>query len=362
MSRRIGILTGGGDAPGLNAVIRAVVKYAVGQKDWQIVGIEDAFNGLLQTPPRLFDLTPRSCQGLLHRGGTMLGTTNRGNPFAWKMPNGEVVDRGAELAARVREEGLEGLIVIGGDGTQDIGWRLMRDHGIPVIGVPKTIDNDLESTDFTFGFWSAVEVATEALDRLHTTAESHDRVMLLEVMGRTAGWIALYAGVAGGADCIAIPELPYDPDRFADKIRMRRARGRHFTLIVVAEGASPRVGERLPSEVAHGQGNIQAGGAAQTLARLLAERMPIESRVTVLGHLQRGGSPTPFDRVLATRFGTAAVDLIAQDGWGHLVRLDNGSITHIPLEQVAGAPRHVRPDHELIQTARAVGIEFGTAS
>lgn len=359
MSHRIGILTGGGDAPGLNAVIRAVVKYAVGQLGWQVIGIKDAFNGLLESPSQLVELTPRSCQGLLHRGGTILGTTNRGNPFAWRMPDGSVVNRGAELAARIREERLEGLIVIGGDGTQEIGWTLMREHGIPVIGVPKTIDNDLESTDFTFGFWSAVEVATEALDRLHTTAESHDRVMLLEVMGRTAGWIALYAGVAGGADCIAIPELPYDPERFAEKIRMRRSRGRHFTLIVVAEGACPQEGTSQPSAVEHGKGQIQAGGAAQTLARLLAERLPIESRVTVLGHIQRGGSPTPFDRVLATRFGTAAVDLIASGGWGNLVRLKNGSITHCPLEQVAGAPRHVDPQHELIETARAVGIELG---
>ena len=359
MSRRIGILTGGGDAPGLNAVIRAVVKYGVGQKNWQVVGIEDAFNGILDAPYRLIELNPRSCQGLLHRGGTMLGTTNRGNPFSWKQEDGSVIDRGAELADRIRAEGLEGLIVIGGDGTQAIGWQLMREHGIPVIGVPKTIDNDLESTDFTFGFWSAVEVATEALDRLHTTAESHDRVMLLEVMGRTAGWIALYAGVAGGADCIAIPELPYDPDRFAEKIQKRQRRGRHFTLIVVAEGARPREGDSLPGAVQHGKGHIKAGGAAQTLARLLSERMPIESRVTVLGHLQRGGSPTPFDRVLATRFGIAAIDLIDQDLWGNLVRLENGSITHISLEKVAGAPREVDPKHELIQSAKAVGIEFG---
>ena len=213
-THRIGILTGGGDAPGLNAVIRAVVKYAVGKLHWQVVGIEDSFNGLLEVPRRLQDLTPQSCRGILHRGGTILGTTNRGNPFSFPDGNGGEVNRGAELAAAIKDEGLEGLIVIGGDGTQAIGLQLMDEYGIPVVGVPKTIDNDLSATDLTFGFISAVEAATDALDRLHTTAEAHDRVMLLEVMGRDAGWIALWAGVAGGADCIAIPEVAYDPERF----------------------------------------------------------------------------------------------------------------------------------------------------
>ncbi len=358
-SHRIGILTGGGDAPGLNAVIRAVVKRAVGQLHWQIVGIEDSFNGLLHEPHNIHNLTPRSCQGLLHRGGTILGTTNRGDPFDFPTANGERVDRSGELAAAIREEGLEGLIVIGGDGTQAIGWRLMQEHDIPVIGVPKTIDNDLASTNFTFGFWSAVGVATEALDRLHTTAESHDRVMLLEVMGRTAGWIALYAGVAGGADCIAIPEIPYDPDRFVAKIRQRRSRGRPFTLIIVAEGARPMDGRSLPVCESHGKGTILAGGAAQTLARLLAERDSAESRVTVLGHLQRGGSPIPFDRVLATRFGIKAVELVMEDRWGELVCLESGRITSSPLEQVTDAPRRVSPDNPMLSTARAVGIELG---
>ncbi|MDP6933618.1 MAG: 6-phosphofructokinase, partial [Myxococcota bacterium] len=225
-THRIGILTGGGDAPGLNAVLRAVVKRAVGQLHWQVIGIEDTFNGLLENPPRLQALTPRSCQGLLHRGGTILGTTNRGDPFDYPVPGGGWGDRSEEVARAVEREGLEGLIVIGGDGTQRIALRLTEQHGIPIIGVPKTIDNDLSATDFTFGFMSAVDIATEALDRLHTTAEAHDRVMLLQVMGRDAGWIALYAGVAGGADCIAIPELPYDPERFCEKIRQRRSHNR----------------------------------------------------------------------------------------------------------------------------------------
>lgn len=360
MSRpRIGILTGGGDAPGLNAVIRAVVKYGVGQHHWQIVGIEDSFDGLLESPRRLVNMTPVRCQGLLHRGGTMLGTTNRGDPFAYPDGQGGEVNRSVELAAAIADEGLEGLVVIGGDGTQNIAMRLMREHGVPVIGVPKTIDNDLACTDFTFGFWSAVEVATEALDRLHTTAESHDRVMLLEVMGRTAGWIALYAGVAGGADCIAIPELPYDPARFCAKIRARRAKGRHFTLIIVAEGAAPAAGEATPGVVAHGKGTIASGGAAQTLARLISENIDVESRVTVLGHLQRGGSPVPFDRVLATRYGVHAAKLVEGGHWGRMVALSDGEIVSVPLEDAAGPPRLVSVDDPLIAAARATGIELG---
>jgi 6-phosphofructokinase 1 len=357
-THRIGILTGGGDAPGLNAVIRAVIKDGVGRRHWQVIGVEDAFNGLLSDPRRTVDLTPVTCQGLLHRGGTILGTTNRGDPFAWTTPAGPV-DRSAELARAVRAEGLEGLIVIGGDGTQRIALRLMQEHGIPVIGVPKTIDNDLEATDFTFGFWSAVDVATEALDRLHSTAESHDRVMVLEVMGRDAGWIALYAGVAGGADCIAVPEIPYDPDLFCEKIRVRRSRGRHFSLIVVAEGASPADVELETGAVPHGLGSIHKGGAGEELARQLTRRMDLDVRVTVLGHLQRGGGPIPYDRVLATRFGVKAVELIAAGRWGEMVRMERDLITSVPLAEAAGRPRLLDPRHPLVADARAVGISFG---
>ncbi|MCK6504762.1 ATP-dependent 6-phosphofructokinase [Myxococcota bacterium] len=360
-THRIGIMTGGGDAPGLNAVIRAVVKYAVGELHWQVVGIEDAFNGLLEHPRRLQDLTPKSCKGLLPQGGTILGTTNKGDPFAWPDGNGGVRDRSAELAEAIREEGLEGIISIGGDGSQAIGWRLMQEQGVPIVGVPKTIDNDLAATDFTFGFWSAVEVATEALDRLHTTADAHDRVMLLEVMGRTAGWIALYAGVAGGADVITLPEIDYDPERICAKIQQRKDRGRNFTLIVVAEGSTPATGEALPSARRHGRGHIVAGGAAQTLAQHITERLHVETRVTVLGHLQRGGSPVPFDRVLATRFGVRAVELIEQGRWGRMVRLRDGMITDVPLAEVARDPRIVSLDHPLFDAARKVGIEFGAA-
>jgi len=358
-THRIGILTGGGDAPGLNAVIRAVVKYAVGKLHWQVVGIEDSFNGLLEVPRRLQNLTPQSCRGILHRGGTILGTTNRGNPFSFPDGQGGEVNRGEELAQAIRDEGIEGLIVIGGDGTQAIGLQLMDDHGIPVVGVPKTIDNDLSATDLTFGFISAVEAATDALDRLHSTAEAHDRVMLLEVMGRDAGWIALWAGVAGGADCIAIPEIAYDPDRFVDKIRERRMRGRHFTIIVVAEGAAPAEGESLPSEIPHGKGRIRTGGAAQTLAQLITERIDVETRVTVLGHLQLGGGPVAFDRVLATEFGVKAVELILAGRWGDMVRLSAGEVSSVPIRDAVAAYRTVEDDHPLIGAGRSVGIEFG---
>ena len=353
-THRVGLLTGGGDAPGLNAVIRAVVKHAVGGLNWQMVGSEDSFDGFLSDPRRMVQLSPVSCQGLLHRGGTMLGTTNRGDPFAYPSPDGGTVDRSAELAAAIREEGLEGLIVVGGDGTQRIASRLMQTHGIPVVGVPKTIDNDLSSTDFTFGFWSAVGVATEALDRLHTTAESHERVMILEVMGRDAGWIALYAGVAGGADCIALPELPYKVDRFIEKIQARRRRGRPFTLIVIAEGAQP---ERSTDLDGLPPGLPQ--GAGHRLGHLIRDRSDAEVRVTVLGHLQRGGGPIPFDRVLATRFGVHAVELVRAGHWGRMVRLKDGLVTSVPLEDAAGPARLVQTDHPLIETARAVGIELG---
>jgi phosphofructokinase-like protein len=353
-THRIGILTGGGDAPGLNAVIRAVVKHAVGNLHWQVVGSEDSFNGFLEEPRRLVDMSPVSCQGLLHRGGTVLGTTNRGDPFAYPGADGTLIDRSADVAKVMEEEGLEGLIVIGGDGTQRIAHRLMQTHNIPVVGVPKTIDNDLATTDFTFGFWSAVEVATEALDRLHTTAEAHDRVMILEVMGRDAGWIALYAGVAGGADCIALPEIPYDVDRFVEKIRQRQRRGRQFTLIVVAEGAFSTDGPP-PDD---GQPKWHRS-AAHHLADRIRERLSAEVRVTVLGHLQRGGSPVPYDRVLATRFGVHAVELVRLGRWGEMVRLERDDITSVPLSEAARDPRLVDVHHPLLQTASKVGIELG---
>ncbi|MCB9759203.1 MAG: ATP-dependent 6-phosphofructokinase [Alphaproteobacteria bacterium] len=355
-THRVGILTGGGDAPGLNAVLRAFVKRAVGQLRWDVIGIEDSFNGLLERPFRVVDMTLKSCSGLLARGGTVLGTTNRGDPFSF---GPDKRDRTAEIVDAMADLDLEGLVVIGGDGTQKIGLRMMRERGVKVVGVPKTIDNDLSATDTTFGFHSAVSVATEALDRLHTTAESHDRVMLLEVMGRDAGHIALHAGLAGGADCIVIPEIPYDVDRICRKIDKRRGVGRMFTLIVVAEGATPRQGA-ADAGVEHGaKGRILPGGASMALARALAERREVDVRVTVLGHLQRGGSPIPYDRILATRLGVGAVDLVDQERWGEITVLRDGHVIGVPIEDAVRVYRRVDPAGEMVRTARAVGIEFG---
>lgn len=355
--RRVGICTGGGDAPGLNAVIRAFVKHGVRDLGLEIVGIEDAFDGLLDRPRRLIPLDLRSCQGLLHRGGTMLGTTNRGDPFSWSKSGDAPSDRAAELKAAADEEGIEGIVCVGGDGSQAIAARLMVQHGLKVIGVPKTIDNDLEATDYTFGFFSAVDVATDALDRLHTTAESHDRVMFLEVMGRDTGHIALYSGIAGGADVILIPEIPWSPERVADKILQRKALGRPFTLIVVAEGALPAYASSLSRKDRKAMLQSRGGAAAIAMAELSA-LVDAEMRSTVLGHIQRGGSPIPFDRILATRFGVCAADLVAAGRWGEMVRLRDNRVDGVPIEQAAHT-RFVDIHGEIVSVARATGIEFG---
>ncbi|MEZ4241340.1 MAG: ATP-dependent 6-phosphofructokinase [Myxococcota bacterium] len=357
MALRIGISTGGGDAPGLNAVIRAFVKHGCRDLDLEVIGIEDAFDGLLCEPRRLMPLDLKSCQGLLHRGGTILGTTNRGDPFAYPTPSGPI-DRSRDLAAAAREAGLQGIVCIGGEGTQGIALRLMRETGLPVIGVPKTIDNDLGATDVTFGFASAVDVATEALDRLHTTAESHERVMFLEVMGRDTGHIALHAGIAGGADVILLPELPYDPERVAAKIQQRIDLGRPFTIVVVAEGAVPNDCTSLDLRQRHARIH-EGGGAASLAVSRLRAHCAAEMRVTVLGYLQRGGSPIPQDRILATRFGVAAADLVAQGRWGEMVCLRNGQVIGVSIEEAVRSLRTVDLDGELVRVARATGIELG---
>ncbi len=359
MKRRVGICTGGGDAPGLNAVIRAFVRDAVEQRGWEVVGIADSFNGLLEQPHRLIPLSPDATRGLVRRGGTILGTTNRGNPFSYTRANGEKVDVAPELAKAVKEERLEGLVCIGGDGTQAIALQLMREVGIPVVGVPKTIDNDLSATDYTFGFQTAVDIATDALDRLQTTAESHDRVLFLEVMGRDAGHIAVEAGLAGGADIILVPEIPYDVERVAQCIRERAEKGRGFSVVICAEGA-------LPAEEAMGKSKEErwerlrdGGGAANIAMQSLRGRVTAEMRTCVLGHIQRGGRPCAFDRVLATRFGVAASRLVDEGRWGEMVRLRNGHVDGVPIEEAIETYKFVDPNGELVRTARAIGVEFG---
>ncbi len=360
--RRIGITTGGGDCPGLNAVIRAVVLRA-SLEGIEVVGIEDGFGGLMSgTDSGVRTLTPREVLPLLDRGGTILGTTNRGDPFSYPGPGGARVDRSAEVVARARELGLDLVITVGGDGTQRIAFDFDA-LGLPVIGVPKTIDNDLAATVETFGFGTAVQVVVDALDRLRTTAESHDRIMLLEVMGRDAGWIALHSGIAGGADVVLLPELPYSAESVAAALRERIRRGHHFSLIVVAEGASA-IGEEVATKAAAGTlGGRQApllGGAGHRAASQIAALLPdLEYRVTVLGHIQRGGTPTAYDRLLASRLGVAAVEAALRGEHGVLVASFPPDIRTVPLADAVNRVRCVDPEGQLVAHARGLGIEFG---
>ena len=359
---RVGLLTGGGDCPGLNAVIRAVVKAGVTHFGFEILGIRDSFNGLLATPYDVDQLTRDSVRGILTKGGTVLGTTNRGDPFAFpvKQPDGSTrfVDRSQELMEAMRILEIDGLICIGGDGTLRITQQL-EEKGAKVVGVPKTIDNDIAATDVTFGFNTAVEVATEAIDRLHSTAESHDRVMVVEVMGRNCGWIALHAGLAGGADAILIPEIPYDVQKVCDKVRRRQAAGRFFSIVVIAEGAFPAGGEPAFVERAVIGGMPRLGGAGAIAADAITKGTGLETRVTVLGHLLRGGTPSSYDRLLATRFGTAAAELVDQGAWGRMVALHGSTIASVPLGDAISHQKRIDPEGELIKTGRKLGVEFG---
>ncbi|MGA2482637.1 MAG: ATP-dependent 6-phosphofructokinase [Candidatus Acidiferrales bacterium] len=354
--RTIGVANGGGDAPGLNAAIRGVVKSAIGQHGWNVLGVRNGFDGLIW-PEGCVPLPWDSVSGILPRGGTILGTTNRGNPFSYRqIENGKEVvrDYSGLCLENARRLGLDALVVIGGDGTLSIA-RDLAARGLNIVGVPKTIDNDLSATETTFGFDSALQVATEALDRLHTTAESHHRVMLLEVMGREAGWIALHAGIAGGADVILIPEIPFRFEAVCDAVRAREARGKAFSLVIVAEGV------KLPEKDPQGRPIPPAGpgSIANAIACALGEMLQKEVRVTVLGHVQRGGSPTPFDRILATRFGVHATELIERRAFGRMVCLKAGRIGSVPLEEAVGANKRVDPDGDYIRVARATGITFG---
>ncbi|WP_347490989.1 6-phosphofructokinase [Desulfoscipio sp. XC116] len=360
MVKRIGVLTGGGDAPGLNAVIRAVVKTAIHEYQMTIVGFENGFGGLIKNQAR--ELTEADVVGILPRGGTILGTTNRDNPFHYPVTKGNektFVDVSDRVFENISIHEIEALIVIGGDGSLAIGKEL-HDHGLKVVGVPKTIDNDLSATDQTFGFDTALTTASEAIDKLHTTAESHHRVMVLEVMGRYAGWIALASGLAGGADVILIPEIPYNTDIVVEKINARSKEKKKFSIIVVAEGAKPMGGEMVVSKHIEGSFDpIRLGGIGNVIAQAVESATGKESRVTVLGHLQRGGSPTAYDRILATRYGTGAVNLTAEGKFGRMVCLKGQHIDSVPLEQAVGELHKVPVDGELVRVARQMGICLG---
>lgn len=354
--RRVGVLTGGGDAPGLNAVIRAIVKASI-NCECEVIGLEDSFDGLIYG--RWRKLTPGDVTGILRVGGTILGTTNRGNPFAYPIEaDGRTVDYSDRCIEMFHNLDLDALVVIGGDGTLTIGYEFCK-RGVPLVGVPKTIDNDIVGTTSCFGFDTAVTVATDAIDRLHTTAEAHHRVMVVEVMGRYAGWIALYAGVAGGADVILIPEIPFDLARVAARIREREQWGARFSIVVVAEGAKPKGGAVSVLREAKPGYVERLGGIGIRVAAELEELTGKETRAVVLGHLQRGGPPTSFDRVLATRFGAKAVDLIMRGEFGRMVASHPPNIVGVPLEEVVGKTKFVPLDSDLVRSARALGVAFG---
>lgn len=358
--RRIGIFTGGGDCPGLNAVIRAVVKTAIHDYGMEVLGIEDGYEGLLEKRAR--HLTSDDVSGILTHGGTILGTSNTANPFKVVVQHGKKIsyeDHSDIAIQNFKEWGLDALVAVGGDGTLSSAFKFSQ-KGIPIIGIPKTIDNDLSGTDYTFGFNTAVSIATEALDRLHTTAASHHRVMILEVMGRNAGWIALYAGSAGGADIILIPESPFNMKVICDEVIRRAGQGKRFSLIVAAEGAHPAgQGPVIRGNDPKNPYPIKLGGIAQWLEGKIQSMTDIETRSAVLGHIQRGGSPTAFDRNLGTVFGTYAVYLLAQGRFGQMVCLRGQQVECVSLKEAVGKIKQVPLNHQLIKAAKAVGTSFG---
>lgn len=355
-ARTIGVVTGGGDCPGLNAAIRAVVHAAKGEYGWRVVGVADGFNGLVW-PEQCHELTLDSVRGILPRGGTILGTTNSKDPFAFHVEEqGRKTehDYSGRCLENMRQLGIEALIVIGGNGTLTIANRFAG-FGMKIVAIPKTIDNDLQCTEVTLGFDSALHIATDAIDRLHSTAESHHRVMIVELMGRDAGWIALHAGVAGGADVILLPEIPFTIESVCEAIRRREEAGCRFSVVAIAEGV------KLPERDSSGKPlpKTGPGQAAASIGQAIRERIDKEVRMMVLGHLQRGGSPGPFDRVLAARFGASAVELVAREAYGQMVSLHAGKIESAPLAKAISPTRLVEPGNELVRTARAIGISFG---
>jgi len=357
---RLAVNTGGGDAPGLNAVIRAIVLAGLNE-GWEVYGIQRGYQGLL-SGDGVIPLDQSSVQGITHLGGTILGTTNRGSPLAWPQPRPdgsiELVDRSGELINAFRERGLDALVAIGGDGSLHIASELSA-RGLPVVGVPKTIDNDLAATQVTFGFHTAVQTATDAIDKLHSTAQSHERIMVVELMGRHTGWIALFAGLTGSADSILIPEIPFDLDRVAEHVREKYRRGPRYAVVVVAEGARPEGGDVSVVDPGAPGENARYGGMGEQVAEELEKLTGFESRSLILGHLQRGGQPTAYDRLLALRFGAAAVDLVARGEFGCMVALDPPEILAVPLGEAVAAIKAVPRDGDVVATARRLGISFG---
>jgi 6-phosphofructokinase 1 len=360
--RRIGVLTGGGDCPGLNAVIRAVTKTAIFQHGIEVWGIEDGFLGLIEN--RMRPLGRDSVSNILTVGGTILGTSNKANPAHFavgKDEQGQPVfeDVTDVVLQHVEERGLDAIVCIGGDGTMS-GANNLAERGVRCIGVPKTIDNDLMHTEVTFGFQTAVDVATEALDRIHTTASSHHRVMLVETMGRNAGWLPLHSGLASGADVILIPEIPYDPEVVCRYCKARSKRGKAFTIIAVGEGTRSRGGDVVVNRVVHDSPDpIRLGGVSEVLADQIASATGLETRATILGHVQRGGTPCPFDRVLGTAFGHAAMELVTRGDWNRIVVMQRGRVNSVAISEVADRQRTVPLDDPLLAAGRAVGTCFG---
>jgi len=359
--KKIGVLTGGGDCPGLNAVIRGVVKASISHYDMEVIGIEDGYEGLIEK--RVIPMDWKKVSGILTLGGTILGTSNIANPFRSPVKNKdgetEFTDVSDQVVEYVKELGLENIVCIGGDGTMAIAQQLSK-KGIRLIGVPKTIDNDIWGTDITFGFDSAVAAATEGIDRIHSTAMSHHRVMVIEVMGRYAGWLTLHSGIAGGGDVILIPEIPYDLERICEVVKKRSREGRRFSIVVVSEGAKPIGGDMTVQRVVEESTDpVRLGGIGHKIARDIEKRTGLESRVTVLGHLQRGGTPTAFDRVLATRFGVKAAELCHKGVGDMMVAVRGSDIVAIPLSDIGGKTRLVDLHHPLIDVAKQVGTFLG---
>lgn len=360
--KKVGILTGGGDCSGLNAVIRAITRSAIIRHNARVIGIENGFEGMLTK--KIQDLTVSGTKDILTLGGTILGTTNKGNPFEFReyddAGNIQVNDYSDKAVENFYQLGLDCLFVIGGEGSLEIGYKFFQ-KGLPVIGIPKTIDNDLDKTDYTFGFQTAVQVACDAMDRLHTTGRSHDRVMILEVMGRNAGWIAMEAGIAGGAHIILIPEIPYKVENIVKKIQLRKGGGSPFSIIMVAEGACEEGGGLITQATAVDrlQGVPQLGGVGIYLAEQIKKQIDLEVRTTVLGHIQRGGSPTAFDRVLGTRLGSYAVEAASEGKFGNMVALKTPDVVLVPLKDLAGKVRKIPEISQLIRTAESIGINMG---